>query len=298
LLHAAVTLVSLALLVRIQIGVDSTRDDLLRLLAIYVIAALPFLAGGAVLALAFSRLTGRINMLYGADLLGAAAGCLALVPLMNQLGAPGVVIGAASLACVAAICLAPVGRRRWVAYAAVLLAAVPAALQVSNLAPFDVRYGKGREQGQLLFSKWNSFSRVVVYNRQQEEVTLSPKFSGVVPPSVRMDIDASAATPIFRVDQPSHAAYLRYDVPALAYRLAERPEGFSALIIGPGGGRDILAALQFGARRVDGVEINPIIVSDIMLGRFRDFSGGIYADPRVSIHVEDGRSFVRRSPSR
>jgi len=101
-----------------------------------------------------------------------------------------------------------------------------------------------------------------------------------------MDIDAAAATPILRVDQPARAAYLRYDVAAIAYRLAERPEGFSALVIGPGGGRDILAALLFGARRVDGVEINPIIVNDVMLGRFRNYSGGIYADPRVSVHVE------------
>jgi hypothetical protein len=103
LVHATATLLGLALLVRIRIGLDSTPDNLLRLVAIYVLAALPFLAGGAVLSLAFARLTGRINMLYGADLLGAAAGCLALVPLLNQLGAPGVVIAAASLATVAAI---------------------------------------------------------------------------------------------------------------------------------------------------------------------------------------------------
>jgi hypothetical protein len=299
LLHAAGTLVSLALLVRIQVGLDRSPDNLARLFAIYVLAALPFFTGGTVLSLAFARLTGRINMLYGADLLGAAAGCLALVPLLNRVGAPGVVIGAAFLSGVAAACFAPPGRRRWVAYAGVLLVGVPAALQVSNLAPFDVVYTKGGEQAHLLFSKWNSFSRIAVYNLPQSDVTLSPKFTGQVAPSVRMDIDAAAATPILRLgDNPAGAAYLRYDVAAIAYRLAEKPEGFSALVIGPGGGRDILSALLFGARRVDGVEINPIIVNDVMLGRFRDYSGGIYADPRVSIHVEDGRSFVRRSQSR
>ncbi len=49
---------------------------------------------------------------------------------------------------------------------------------------------------------------------------------------------------------------------------------------------------------MDGVEINPIIARDVMLNRFRDYSGSIYANPRVSIHVDDGRSFVRRSPSK
>ena len=67
------------------------------MLAIYLLAALPFLTGGAVISLAFARLTSRINLLYAADLIGAAAGCLALIPLLNQLGAPGVVLVAAAL---------------------------------------------------------------------------------------------------------------------------------------------------------------------------------------------------------
>ena len=71
-----------------------------------------------------------------------------------------------------------------------------------------------------------------------------------------------------------------------------------ALVIGPGGGRDLLSALVFGASSVDGVEINPIIANDVMRGAFREYSGGIYEQPAVHIHVEDGRSFVRRSTER
>ncbi len=73
---------------------------------------------------------------------------------------------------------------------------------------------------------------------------------------------------------------------------------FTALIIGPGGGRDLLTALVFGASRVDGVEVNPIIANDVMLGQFRDFSGGIYQNPKVHVVVDDGRSFIRRSNQR
>ena len=67
-------------------------------------------------------------------------------------------------------------------------------------------------------------------------------------------------------------------------------------MIGPGGGRDLVSALVFGAGHVDGVEINPIIANDVMRDRFREFSGGIYTHPRVRIAVDDGRSFVRRAP--
>jgi hypothetical protein len=70
------------------------------------------------------------------------------------------------------------------------------------------------------------------------------------------------------------------------------------LVIGPGGGRDIVSALVFGARRVDGVEINPIIANDVMRDRFQEYSGGIYSHPRVRIAVDDGRSFVRRTTDR
>ena len=68
------------------------------------------------------------------------------------------------------------------------------------------------------------------------------------------------------------------------------------LVIGTGGGRDLLSALVFGARSVDGVEINPIIVNDVMRDKFRDYSGALYDRPNVHITIEDGRSFVRRSP--
>ena len=71
--------------------------------------------------------------------------------------------------------------------------------------------------------------------------------------------------------------------------------GFTSLIIGPGGVRDLVSAVVFGASHVDGVEINPIIANDVMRGQFLDYSGGIYEHPRVRISIDDGRSFVHRS---
>jgi spermidine synthase len=299
LLHAGATLVALACLMHIRVELTYSLENLVRMVAIYVLAALPFFTGGAVISLAFARLTERINTLYAADLLGAAAGCLALVPMMNQLGPPGVVMSAATLSAAAAACFAPAPWRQRIAGAGLALLAVPSALQLAGLEPFDVVYAKGYETHGVLFSKWNSFSRVGVYDRPHHDWSLSPKFTGKPAPSLFMDIDASASTPIVKgTGNVADAAYLRYELTAIAYHLAERPGGFSALVIGPGGGRDVLSALLFGARRVEGVEINPIIVRDVMLGRFREYSGSLYAHPGVSVHVEDGRSFVRRSAER
>ena len=105
--HALATLFALAFLVRIRVGLNYSPENLVLMLAIYALAALPFFTGGAVISLAFARLSDRINVLYAADLLGAAAGCLALIPLLNGLGAPGVVLTAAALSLLAAACFAP-----------------------------------------------------------------------------------------------------------------------------------------------------------------------------------------------
>jgi spermidine synthase len=298
--HMLSTVLALACLVRIPVSLTYSPDNVVRMVAIYLLAAAPFFTGGAVLSIAFSRLTARINALYASDLLGAALGCLALVPLMNLLGAPGVVLTAAALAGVAAVCFAPMPWRRWAARAALVVLGVPLAMQLAGMEPFEVVAIKGAErESRLVFSKWNSFSRVGVYDYPHQDWSLSPNFKGKPGPSLFMDIDASASTPILRMqDGIAEAAYLRYELTAIGYHLVERPGGFDALVIGPGGGRDVLTALAFGARRVEGVEINPIIVRDVMLERFREYSGGLYARPEVAVHVEDGRSYVRRSPKR
>jgi hypothetical protein len=299
LLHAVATLIALACLVRIRVGLNYSPQNLVLMLSIYLLAALPFLTGGSVISAAFARLTTRISLLYAADLIGAAAGCLALIPLLNTLGAPGVVLVAAALSLLASLCFTAAGSRMRVAAIGAAILVLPVGAQLVGVQPFDVRDTKGHEGDRVLFSKWNSFSRIAVYDRAHGDWSLSPRYTGSRGDSRFMDIDSAASTPILKGSgRLSDAEYLKYELTAIAYQLVERPGGFTSLVIGPGGGRDLLSALVFGATHVDGVEINPIIVRDVMLGRFREYSGNLYADPRVSIHVDDGRSFVRRSSNR
>ena len=63
------------------------------------------------------------------------------------------------------------------------------------------------------------------------------------------------------------------------------------LIIGAGSGNDVQAALSHGARHIDAVEIDPVLNE---IGR-RDHPNRPYDDPRVTIHYDDGRSFVRKT---
>jgi spermidine synthase len=296
--YAATTIVALAFLVRLRVGLTYSPANLFLMLSIYLLAAAPFFTGGIVISTAISRLSSSVGLIYGADLVGAAGGCLLLIPLLNRLGAPGVVAAAAMFATIAAALFAPSAARARIAATAAAVAAVPIAAHLAGLAPFDVIDTKGHQGDRILFSKWNSFSRVAVYDRGHGDWSLSPAYKGALPETRFMDIDSAASTPILRfTGRADSAAYLRYELTALAYHLKEATP-FSALVIGPGGGRDLISALAFGAARVDGVEINPIIARDVMTGAFRDFSGGLYEHPRVRIAIDDGRSFVRRAPER
>jgi len=82
-----------------------------------------------------------------------------------------------------------------------------------------------------------------------------------------------------------------YSLPYLLNRDAGGPPFQDVLIIGAGSGNDVSAALANGAKHVDAVEIDPVIYS---LGR-AEHPNHPYQDLRVSVHIDDGRSFIRRT---
>ena len=63
----------------------------------------------------------------------------------------------------------------------------------------------------------------------------------------------------------------------------------NVLVLGAGSGTDVAAALKHGARHVDAVEIDPVIVR---LGR-QHHPDAPYADPRVTVVTDDARHFLR-----
>jgi spermidine synthase len=83
-----------------------------------------------------------------------------------------------------------------------------------------------------------------------------------------------------------------YALPHLLNRDAGRPAFGDVLIIGAGSGNDVSRALQWGATHVDAVEIDPAINR---LGR-QYHPDQPYSDPRVEIHLDDGRNFLRSAP--
>src|SRR5262249_36557198 len=83
-----------------------------------------------------------------------------------------------------------------------------------------------------------------------------------------------------------------YALPHLLNRDTGRPACRTVLIIGAGTGNDVSRALQWGAEHIDAVEIDPAIQR---LGA-REHPDRPYQDPRVTVHLNDGRNFLRAAP--
>ncbi|HMD97587.1 MAG TPA: hypothetical protein VKM93_09700 [Terriglobia bacterium] len=274
---SAVNSLLVVLLLALVLAKDLTN---LQLALVYFVAALPFFLAGTIVSLAISETIQKVDRVYFFDLMGAAAGCLVLVPLLNRLGGPNTVIVVAVLfAATAAVWHSMAGSVSG-RTACLALALGMIAFLVYNTTHnlVDVTYAKRRKLESESFVKWNSFSRVGVTTQG------------------RIVIDADADTWIAGFDFENLAARDRHDLltvgPGLPYVV--RP-GAKTLIIGPGGGYDVARALASGSKDVTGVEINPIIATTIMREKFLRRSQGIYLRPEVHIVVEDGRSFVRRS---
>lgn len=261
----------------------------------FLVSLTPFLAGGAVLSLAFESRGEDSNRLYFADLIGAALGTL-LVPLaLSQIGAETTILAIALLPAAAAMLLAASSpnRKRWLPVTGVAFAAF-VALGIWNhqTETLTVRDAPEKELYKLLDAHpgkarihsdhWNAYSRITsVVGHDAKQVA-------------RLFIDSSAETSVIPWDgkpefYPGAEGWFR----AFPFRMKADPE---VLIIGPGGGTDVVAAVCTGAAKVTAVEMNQLIV-DAVRG-FGAKAGNLYDHPKIDLVMEEGRNYIERTDRR
>jgi hypothetical protein len=277
--NAFLVLISLAVILA-----QGENPSNLDLALVYFTTSLPFIVSGAIVSLAIDASIVKVERVYFFDLLGAAAGCFVLIALLTLVGGTGTVIGAAiTFAAAAAIWHSMAGGAGARARSVVLALTLVAFLVFNQKHEvLTIRHAKNEAVANDVFKQWNTFSRIAVVKGGDDRYSIV--------------IDGDAATGIFPFEldhlKPDQMSELRDMGPGLPYTM--RP-GAKTLIIGPGGGWDVARALAGGSHDVTGVEINNIIARTVMQQRFPDFSHRLYFRPDVQIHVEDGRSFVRRS---
>ncbi|MBI3268304.1 MAG: hypothetical protein HYZ53_04725 [Planctomycetes bacterium] len=310
-LFAVAAAVPLALLLFVVETPSLSPRGALLLVAHFASCGLPFCAGGWVTATIFRSDPRRVSSLYAVDLLGASLGCVAAIPILDGLGGVGGLLGVGLAAGVGALALAlaprdPCSPRATLALATVVLfaAALVARHAGVRMEVRTVKLNEREEDLPVLEVKWNAHSRLALldyYDPARPSAYsflswgLSARFDGWLPRQYLVTIDGASETPITRFGSDLHAhEYLAWDITALPHHL--RP-GAKTLVLGAGGGRDVLTALWFGSKDVTGVELNADIVGWVR-GRCGEFAGFLYDRSGVRIVVDDGRNFLRSTHER
>ena len=253
-------------------------DTVLSLALVAVVSALPFLAAGIVVALAVKHYVASIGRLYAFDLLGAAVGAVAMVPLLWLTDPATLIAATGGLVGVAVALFAwPQAKWRWIGVGIAACAVVVTAISLASSSRSLYDLADGGE----LAERWTPLSRLTAF---------PPAPAGFDSP-----------TPYAAVAYDQDIAHVPAYDPAAGYsdweqlQLGPQSIGYEltgpgkALIIGGGGGRDIHNALSSGQREIDVIELNRGM-RETVDEELADVSGSPYSFPRVDTEIGDGRS--------
>ena len=117
-LNALCILAAVEVVLHTPVALEISGRNFAKLTFIYMAAAVPFFCTGVLFSVLFARCGGnRISQLYGADLAGGSLACLAVVPLLNQIGAPNALLLASVTMVLAAALWSEKRRMRVTAFA-------------------------------------------------------------------------------------------------------------------------------------------------------------------------------------
>jgi len=284
-----------------KMGLDFTRvfsswTEIGKLSVTIVILSAPFFFGGIALAKYFRSDHGNLPKLYMADLVGAGAGVLLAVLLMNGIGTQYTAFWVGLPLILAAL----IASSKWMRLLPIVLIA---ALFFVGSAE-ELLEVKRDERASVIYKHWDAMAKIKVYN-------YNGQYRGI-------NIDNVANTPLVPFDGDwdawfSDPANSEWDID-VGY-LVDMFDHCTFLSLGSGGGMDVMQALDQGAEEVHAVEVIPHINKMLLEGNpagyltsdstvtdstgrlitTPEYTGRIYHDPRVTVVTEDARTYVRRN---
>ncbi|REE91433.1 spermine/spermidine synthase [Paenibacillus taihuensis] len=271
-------------------------------LAVYtLLCAVPFLLFGWMTGCAFRSGAARAATIYAADLFGAALGAAAAYMLLNRFGGMETIflLSVLCFAAGAALFLFPreEGRRGGSSYAfiaafgAIALIAVWSACGSQSGWRLDFAAMKGAPpdktiigtlqsdpSAHIMQTKWDSFARTDTVGTSDENRRI-------------LFVDGGAGSYMYKFNGDlSTMGSLARDIEFLPFAAGSVNK---AIIVGAGGGRDILYTLMAGAKDVTAVELSQGLVSSMRT--MSDYNGSILDHPGVHTVVGDGRSVLEKS---
>ena len=278
--------------------------NLIKFVIFYLFLALPFFCGGCVMSAIISRKSDIVQKLYFFDLIGAGLGCIIVVFMIGFLGGQGIIVVSSLFSSLAAIVASkmlppPESRKKSLAIILFMIGLVMI-LPVSRwvfpipLPPDKALNHYMKENGsKVIFSQWNSFSRVDAFLPVPGYTWgLSENFKGKMPEQIGITIDGDGFTSVVNYNGNwKDVEFPKWTLGSMVHILNK---GGKTLIIGAGGGIDVLSSRSFGTKEIDAVEINPDIAK-LPTEKYKDFAGNLFSEPGIRMIVAEGRNFIKRN---
>ncbi|HVJ16150.1 MAG TPA: hypothetical protein VM686_11995 [Polyangiaceae bacterium] len=278
-------------------------DEQLKLLFCYAVLVVPFVFAGAGIGLILLRGAARVHTLYFFDLAASGVAALGFTALLRPLGAEWLVWAAVGVSTLAFAIQAWLCRLR----AALLVALVaPAALaflfrdgllldRVESYKFLARAYDRSREHVRMEHVEWSPIARIDVFSDPEIHLFEDRRDASAGDFKVlTQDGDAISVLP-----GPNWRARILAEPDPTKpltphnYGYVVRPNPERALVIGIGGGIDVVSAVSFGAKKVVAAEINPVTV-DLMQGKYASYLEWPRW-PQVDLVAAEGRHLVRSS---
>jgi len=273
------------------------------LLCTYLLLAVPFFFAANAIGLALIYYRERLARIYAADLAGAGLGSLGVLALLFVV-LPEQALRALGLLGIAAALLG-VWELRKGASAAWLLVPLAAALLLvpDRWMALEMSPYKGLSQSlrvkdsRVIAQRSSPLGLLSVVESPTIPLRYAPGLSlnaSTEPPAqLGVFTDGDGLSVINRyTGEPQTLAYLDQLTSALPYHL--RPVR-RALILGAGGGADVLQALYHHAAHIDAVELNPQFAR-LVSTEYAGFAGHVYQAAGVKLHIGEARSVAASSP--
>jgi SAM-dependent methyltransferase len=284
------------------------RRQSLYLLVLYLLLSVPFFCAANCIGLSFTRFKDRINRIYRFDLLGAGTGALVIILLLfafppatclKLLGALGF-FAAALMSLNQALSRSRELTAALISCGLIVFFAWPTGWLAHRISDYKgVSLTLRVPDAEVLSQHSSPLGLLTVVRSSSIPFRHAPGLSlnYLLEPPLQLGIftDGDSLSPITRYDgRREPLAYLDYLSSSLPYHVLENPR---VLILGSGGGTDVLMALYNQARRIDAVELNPQVIN-LVKRVHADFAGHLYQSEGVKVHVAEARGFVAGSRER
>lgn len=278
--------------------------QLLRLMAIYLILALPFFFVANAIGLTLIRYQNNMSRIYAADLFGAGIGSVVVIVLLF------IVLPGESLRYIFSLAMLATILASWELYKGqgrifvVMLSLLSLAIVFSFLLPKswiepELSPYKGLSQtlrvtGTKVVSQRSSPLGLITVVESpvipfRHAPGLSLNASNEPPEQLGVFIDGDAMTAITQYSGNKQTlAHLEQLTSALPYHLSDIDD---VLILGAGGGTDVLQAKYHSSKQITAVELDTKIIN-LVKTDYKNFSGDIYNDMNVNVFSEEARGFV------